>query len=97
VIVKNSVKVATINTGAFYDFSTNQPAKINTNNPVVLAQYSQSEQDNAGNYSGASPDRCEFNWDPTMCVIPPTQQYMDNYTFANSIDGAFTYNYINVV
>ncbi|HZV13576.1 MAG TPA: choice-of-anchor D domain-containing protein, partial [Candidatus Kapabacteria bacterium] len=87
--------VATINAGQFYEFHTSDPSQVQTNNPVVLAQYSQSETDNHGNYSGLI--NITNPWDPTMMVIPPTQQFMTDYIFANAQDVAFTANFVNVV
>jgi hypothetical protein len=97
-VLQNGAPVATINAGQFYDFYTENPTQIQTNNPVILAQYSQSATDNNGNYpSPGDPNSLTYPWDPTMMIIPPTQQFLNDYIFANSVDAAFTSNYVNVV
>ncbi|HZV13577.1 MAG TPA: hypothetical protein VFA55_10210, partial [Candidatus Kapabacteria bacterium] len=97
-ILINGVLTVTINAGQFYEYHTQNPTQIQTNNPVILAQYSQSETDNTGQYIGANPgEYLSYGWDPTLMIIPPTQQFLNDYIFANSVDIAFTSNYVNVV
>ncbi len=93
----NGTTVATINAGKFYEVSSIAPQQILTTKPVLVAQYSQSETDPSGNYINGRENYLNWDWDPTMCIIPPTQQYLNDYIFANSIDTAFKSNYVNVV
>ncbi len=99
VILQNGVAMSPINAGQFYGFSTMTPTQIQTNNPVILAQYSQSETDDKGHYAG-SLNQAEYDkwgWDPTMLIVPPTQQFLSSYIFANQMDPAFDSNFVNVV
>ena len=94
-IWKNGVLATTINAGNFYEFYSMSAEQIKTNKPVVLAQYSRSETDGFGDYAGNDPN---YEWDPAMMVIPPTEQFLNEYTFANTQDPvAFKDNYVNVV
>jgi len=93
VISLDGTVVATIQAGSFYEFTSEQPVQVQTTNPVLLAQYAISATDTNGNFGGAE----YVPWDPAMMIIPPTQQFMDNYTFANCIDTAFLFSYVNIV
>jgi len=94
----NGTIVANINAGQFYEDTSTQPLQIQTNNAVVVAQYSQSETDTSGNYIGSTPSRyLRWSWDPTMLIVPPTQQFLSSYIFSNQVDEAFDSNFINVV
>ncbi len=93
-ILQNGTIIKTINADGFYEFGNTEPQLLQTNNPVVLAQYSQSMTDEKGNYN-LSP---QFVWDPTMMVVPPTQQFISDYVFENTVDPtSFSDAYVNVV
>ncbi|HZV12322.1 MAG TPA: IgGFc-binding protein, partial [Candidatus Kapabacteria bacterium] len=97
-ILLNGVVAATINAGQFYEFHAQKPMQIQTNNPVILAQYSQSETDNTGQYIGANPgEYLSYGWDPTMMLVSSTEEFMNDYIIVNSVDAAFTANYVNIV
>jgi hypothetical protein len=97
-ISMNGVLVANINAGQFYEFHTQQPTQIQTNNPVILAQYSQSATDDSGNYpSPGDPNSLTYPWDPTMMLVSSTEEFMHDYIVVNSVDNAFTGNYVNIV
>lgn len=92
VVMVNGSVVATINTGQFVELKEENPMQIQTSNPVLLAQYAISATDVFGRYSGAY-----LQWDPAMMIVPPTQQFLSEYTFANAEDTAFKSSYVNVV
>lgn len=90
----NGAVVRSLSAGQFYEFQSSQATQIQTSNPVIVAQYSLSGTDSSGIYGGLSG---YVPWDPAMMIIPPTQQFLDDYTFANSVDTAFSSSYVNVV
>jgi len=78
--------VATLNFGDFYETILTSPAEISASNPVLVMQYSNGD-DWDPNFSQ--------NGDPFMMLIPPSEQFMDHYTFATPSAG-FTYHYVTV-
>ncbi|MCF8231410.1 MAG: T9SS type A sorting domain-containing protein [Bacteroidales bacterium] len=78
--------IATLNFGDFYENIFEEPKTINSAKPVIVMQFS-----NGDDYD---PD-ISLNGDPFMMLIPPEEQFMDNYTFATPSSG-FIYNYVTV-
>ena len=94
---------AVINRGQWTQFTTsgnltNEPdwradyCTLESNYPVLVMQYSQGRNVDAGLTSHLG-----FG-DPEMIMIPPTTQYSNNYTIINSIarHPAFSFGYLNI-
>lgn len=100
-ITINGTLVATKNAGQFYEFEASTPQNITSNNPVLVAQYAISATDTFGIFNSGptngGPTDPGTPWDPAMMIVPPTQQFLSKYIFANSIDAAFDSSYVNVV
>lgn len=79
----NGIVVATINRGQFHERIINGSAQITSNEPILVAQYS-----NGTAFDGVIAD-------PFMMMIPPFEQFLADYTVSTPATG-FT-NYINVV
>ena len=83
----NDVLVTTLSFADFYETVLEEPSIIQTNHPVLVMQYS-----NGDNWDSDVPN----NGDPFMMMVPPVEQYMDQYTFATPSSG-FSLNYFNVI
>lgn len=81
----NGEIVSTIDSGEYYETLLEGGNVITTDNPVLLAQYSNSTTfDNTPNS------------DPFMMLISPFEQYLDDYAFSTAPEG-FLVNYVNIV
>ncbi|MGO9343921.1 MAG: Ig-like domain-containing protein [Acidimicrobiales bacterium] len=80
----NGTKVATLAAGAFYQTQLTVASVIETSQPTLVAQYSDSD----------SYD--DVNADPSEALIPPYEQFLNSYTVATAPDTRFT-NFLNVV
>lgn len=80
----NGTEVATLDRGQLHEQIIAGSATITSNNPVLVAQYS-----NGSSYDGVTSD-------PFMMIIPPYEQFLASYTVTTPASG-FTGNYINVV
>jgi uncharacterized repeat protein (TIGR01451 family) len=80
----NGVVVATLNRGQFHERVIEGPAHITSNNPILVAQYSNSQK-----FDGVVSD-------PFMMLIPPFEQFQGGYTLTTPASG-FATNFINVV
>lgn len=80
----NGALAATINRGRFFEKILTARSQIEASAPVLVSQYS-AGQDFDGVVS-----------DPFMMLIPPTEQFLNQYTFSTPASG-FTKNYVNVV
>lgn len=78
--------VETLNFGDFYETILTNSADISASNPIIVMQYS-----NGDDWDPNLPN----NGDPFMMLIPPTEQFMDQYTFATPSEG-YVYNYVTV-
>ncbi|OQY27257.1 MAG: hypothetical protein B6244_11170 [Candidatus Cloacimonetes bacterium 4572_55] len=78
--------VTTLNFADFYEDIIEEPTHIEASNPVLVMQYS-----NGNQWDPNIPN----NGDPFMMMIPPTEQFMNSYTFATPNEG-FPTNYVNV-
>lgn len=87
VTLNESVVVATLGAGEFYEFLLSEPAaRIQTSNPALVAQY----------LSGATTAGDEG--DPAMSFVPGTETWLAEYAVATPAgDEAFAANLINVV
>ncbi|GAA4443172.1 hypothetical protein GCM10023156_00020 [Novipirellula rosea] len=88
--------VATLDQGEIFEDVFEGFREIETSKPVFVAQYS-----NGQSYDGIEAD-------PFMMLLPPTEQFLDDYTVGTPIDNVedeygggyaqqFLYNFINVV
>ncbi len=80
------VLVETLNFGDFYETILTNSADISASNAIIVMQYS-----NGDDWDPNLPN----NGDPFMMLIPPTEQFMDQYTFATPSEG-YIYNYVTV-
>lgn len=80
----NGSLVATLNRGKFHEVVLKTRSEIKTSAPVLVAQYSPGQ-----NFDGVISD-------PFMMLVPPTEQFLSQYTFSTPATG-FTKNFVNVV
>ncbi len=80
----NGAAVATLDRGEFHQRIIDSKSTVSADKPVLVAQYS-----NGSNYDGVTSD-------PFMMLIPPTEQFLEGYTFATPATG-FSKNFVNVV
>jgi hypothetical protein len=80
----NGSIVATLNRGELHEQIIDGPAHITATEPVLVAQYSNSED-----YDGVISD-------PFMMLIPPFEQFLGSYTISTPASG-FDQNFINIV
>ncbi len=86
----NGAVVATLNRGKFYETVLTDRSQIETSAPTLVAQYSTSFQ-----FDGVIDGAYNVNADPFMILIPPTEQFLRQYTFS-AISG-FSPNFVNIV
>ena len=80
----NGFVEATLNRGEMFEGIIQGASTIDTNHPVLVAQYS-----NGTLYDGVTSD-------PFMMLIPPYEQFLNNYVVTTPASG-FAMNFINVV
>ncbi|MEZ6061266.1 MAG: putative Ig domain-containing protein [Planctomycetaceae bacterium] len=91
--------VATLNRGQFHEMVLVDAAEVTSNNPILVAQYAQS-QEFYRNQPGGDPN---FLGDPFMMLVPPFEQFLANYTVATPAEDAipegerFDRNFLNIV
>jgi hypothetical protein len=83
-ITINSDSPITLNSGELYETILTEAALITSNNPILVGQYS-----NGTNFDNVTSD-------PFMMLIPPFEQFLDNYTFSTPTQG-FRENFVNIV
>lgn len=76
--------VATLNAGDFHEQIIEGLSVIETSEPALVAQYS-----NSTDYDGVTSD-------PFMMIVPPIEQALNHYTFSTPGSG-FNINYVNVL
>lgn len=83
IFVNNKNKI-TLKAGQYFDGRTDQDLVISADKPILVAQFSEGFRngDNIG--------------DPMMLLLPPTNQFLSNYSFATPKDG-FWNHFINVI
>jgi hypothetical protein len=83
-IFLNAKTKITLNGGKYYDGRTDQDVVISADKPILVAQYSEGFRngDNIG--------------DPMMLLLPPTNQFLSDYSFSTPKDGSWNH-FINVV
>lgn len=80
----NGALAATLNRGKFYEKILTVRSQIEASTPVLVAQYSAGQS-----FDGVVSD-------PFMMLIPPTEQFLNRYTFSTPASG-FTKNFVNIV
>ena len=83
-ITANGVLLATLNKGKYFETVLKNRTQIEASAPILLAQYSP-----GSSFDGVSAD-------PFMMLIPPTEQFLNQYAFSTPATG-FPVNYVNVV
>lgn len=81
----NDAPAITLNFSQYYEVMLSDPAHIVADKPILVAQYSNSATWDYAAYS-----------DPFMMLVPPYEQYMNQYTVMTPSSG-FRVNYISVV
>jgi len=76
--------IITLNRGAVDDRIITTSSVISADNPIMVAQYS-----NSSTFDGVTSD-------PFMMLIPPFEQFLTSYTFTTPSSGIII-NYVNVV
>ncbi len=80
----NGAAVATLDRGQFHQQIIDGKSTVSADKPILVAQYS----------NGSSFD--DVTSDPFMMLVPPTEQFLSEYTFATPASG-FSQNFVNVV
>lgn len=80
----NGTDIVTLNRGQFYETIISGSAFINSTEPILVAQYS-----NSSSFDGIVAD-------PFMMLIPPFEQFLGGYTFTTPASG-FINNFVNIV
>jgi RHS repeat-associated protein len=80
-----------LNQGEYYQTVLTEPSTINSNLPVMVAQFETSHWVEDPNINDAT-----FYGDPSMFTVPPYQQFAGHYTVYTPTTG-FRANYANVV
>lgn len=83
----NGAVIGTINRGQFIERILTTASIVQANNPILVAQYSNSQT-----FDGNNPPDA----DPFMVIVPPVEQFLGDYTVTTPQLG-FPVNYINVV
>ncbi|MBK9434561.1 MAG: hypothetical protein V9G09_06585 [Candidatus Nanopelagicales bacterium] len=83
-VAVNGVAVATLNRGQVHQQIIDGQATITSDKPILAAQYS-----NGTTYDGVEAD-------PFMMLLIPSEQFLNQYTFATPETG-FARNFVNVV
>ncbi|MEP0174330.1 MAG: hypothetical protein ABJH28_03735 [Paraglaciecola sp.] len=83
-ITINDELVATINSGEYFETILLDATYVTSSNPILVSQYS----------NGSTFD--DVTSDPFMMLIPPFEQFLDEYTFSTPTEG-FRANYLNIV
>lgn len=80
----NGDQLFVLNRGEFFETVLTERSEIHTSAPSLVAQFSPGQSFD-GVYS-----------DPFMMLIPPSEQFLDNYTF-NTLSSGFYNGYVNIV
>lgn len=93
-VFENNRKVATLNTGQYYENpNLTQNTMLTSNKPVLVAQFSKGFT--APN-PGLAVARVDSVGDPMMIIVAPTEQFLSDYRFATPVKGSWEH-YINII
>jgi hypothetical protein len=81
----NGAVVATLKRGAFFERIVTGRSLITASEPVLVSQFALAQE-----YDGGAGD-------PLSMLIPPTEQFLDRYTFSTPDDENFPRQFVNVV
>ena len=84
VTINGTVQSPTLSAGQFLERNLTSKSVISSNNPILVGQFAKGITCSGGGTG-----------DPAMILIPPTEQFVANYT-VTSVSG-FTSNFVNVV
>lgn len=82
----NGIKQTPLMKGKFYEFTLNAPARIVSDKPVLVAQYSQSRNNSPGQ-----------NGDGFMLILSPVSQAKNDVTFVAYASSEVNVFYVNIV
>ena len=77
----NGVTAANLNIGDVFEFILDEASRITSDKPILLAQYGNGRVFDSG---------------PFMMLIPPYEQFLNNYTFGTASNNITT-NFVNIV
>ncbi|MCB0898172.1 MAG: hypothetical protein H6528_10700 [Actinobacteria bacterium] len=80
----NGAVVATLDRGQVHQQLIDGKSTVSADKPILVAQHS-----NGSDFDGVTSD-------PFMMLVPPTEQFLSEYTFATPATG-FAQNFVNVV
>ena len=75
-IMINGVKATTLSKGGMYQSVLTTPQVISSNKSIIVAQYKKT----SGTQGTQGTD---YNGDPFMMLVPPSDQFQDNYRFVS--------------
>ena len=87
-VLINGVKTTTLSKGGMYQSVLTTPQVISSNKAIMVAQYKKT----SGTQNSFNTD---YNGDPFMMLVPPSDQFQDNYRFVsiqavNVLNGGIT-------
>lgn len=89
-IFVDGISVGTYNKGEFFEFDLTEPHYIESNAPILVAQYKKSAK--SANASGGDNEMS----DPLMMIVPPIEQFGNFYRIANiqsyEVDQTYPYS-----
>jgi len=80
----NNSHIITLQKGQYYEFILTKPSLIESDKPILLAQYS-----NGGGFDNVTAD-------PFMMLVTPAGQYLSHYIVSTPAEG-ISKNYVNIV
>jgi hypothetical protein len=83
----DGTQVATLGFGDYYEAVIEDSSSITTSNPTLVMQYANSDEWDPG---------IDGNGDPFMMMVPPTEQFENDFTFATPSEG-FPLNFASLV
>ncbi|MFN4768236.1 MAG: IgGFc-binding protein [Ignavibacteria bacterium] len=75
-IMINGIKTTTLSKGGIYQSVLTTPQVISSNKSILIAQYKKT----SGSQNSSTTD---YNGDPFMMLVPPSDQFQDNYRFVS--------------
>ncbi|MGE3277324.1 MAG: MBG domain-containing protein, partial [Vicinamibacterales bacterium] len=87
-----------LNAGQFYETTLTTASYIQTNagHPTLVTQYEPSAAFDLADFISSDPLRLQR--DPSMSIVCPFEQYLDEYTFSTPTNSGFdNYNFVNIV
>jgi len=75
-ILINGIKTTTLSKGGIYQSVLTTPQVITSNKSIMVAQYKKT----SGTTNSSNTD---YNGDPMMMLVPPSDQFQDNYRFVS--------------